>query len=71
MVVGGLITLIGLLLALQGGWLAAVGGSWFYLLAGLAYLPAGLLVMTGRRSGLWLLAAIFAATLIWAATEVA
>ena len=36
--VGALVALFGLAFALQGGWLASLGGSWYYLIAGLGLL---------------------------------
>lgn len=65
-----LIGLVGAALAYQGGQLAAVGGSWYYLLAGFALLLAGVLMTVGRRAGFWLFGATLAATIVWALAEV-
>lgn len=57
--------LIGLGLTLAGGYLIALGGSFYYTLAGLAYLISVYLMWTGRRSGAWLVALVAVATLLW------
>ena len=40
MALGVLFGLIGVVLTIGGGWLIAVGGSWYYLLAGLGLIGA-------------------------------
>ena len=42
---------IGLALGAGGVWLIALGGSWYYLFAGLGLIVAGALMTTHRRSG--------------------
>lgn len=64
-----ILLLIGLGLALGGAWLAALGGSPYYVLVGLAYMAAAFLAWRGRAAALWLMAAIMAATLAWALWE--
>ncbi len=64
-----MLTLIGLYLGIGGGWLIALGGSWYYLVVGLAFLVAAWLVWRRRTAALWLYAAIILATLIWAVWE--
>ena len=44
---GAIMALIGLALAVGGAWLAALGGSLYYLLAGLALLASGALILIG------------------------
>src|SRR5690606_25114252 len=68
--VGVLFGLIGLVLTIGGGWLIAVGGSWYYLLAGLGLIASGALLVLGRLTGVWLYAAIFGLTVLWALWEV-
>jgi quinoprotein glucose dehydrogenase len=59
-------------LALLGGgiWLATLGGSWYYLLAGIGMLVAGALVFQGKRSAQPFMAFLLFATLIWSVIEV-
>lgn len=68
--VGGLLGLLGLVLALGGGWLLALGGSAYYVLAGLALLASGVLLWRGSSWGVALYAVVFLATLVWAVWEV-
>jgi quinoprotein glucose dehydrogenase len=62
--------LLGLVLAGGGVWLAALGGSAFYLAVGLGILASGILLAAGRWPGLWVYAAVLIGTLIWAVSEV-
>jgi quinoprotein glucose dehydrogenase len=69
-VLGAIVVLIGLVLAVGGIWLAALGGSLYYVLAGIGLLIAGTLIIRERAAGAWLYAAIYLATAIWAFWEV-
>lgn len=51
MVVGTVLAAIGLVLAIGGAWLALLGGSLFYLLAGLLLGVSGYLLIRGRALG--------------------
>jgi quinoprotein glucose dehydrogenase len=62
--------LIGLALACSGAWLAVLGGSLYYIIAGFGILITGGLLIAGRRSALWVYAAVLIGTLIWAVAEV-
>jgi quinoprotein glucose dehydrogenase len=64
-----LLALIGLFIGAGGLWLAVLGGSWYYLIAGLAFLATAWLLYRRKSSALWLYAAIVLATLIWAVWE--
>ncbi|WDK04420.1 glucose/quinate/shikimate family membrane-bound PQQ-dependent dehydrogenase [Xanthomonas campestris] len=64
------LAVLGAALAYEGGRLVAVGGSWYYVLAGIAVLVAGVLLALGKRAGLWLFGATLAATIVWALWEV-
>ncbi len=70
MVLGAVIALIGLSLALGGVWLAVLGGSLYYFVAGLALVLSGALLFQGRMAGVWLYFLIYVLTLIWAVWEV-
>ncbi|MGO4774095.1 PQQ-binding-like beta-propeller repeat protein, partial [Lysobacter sp. 2RAB21] len=64
------IALVGAALAYEGAQLVAAGGSWYYVLAGVAVLASGVLIALRRRAGFWLFGATSAATIAWALWEV-
>jgi len=64
------IALMGVPLAIGGVWLAAIGGSPYYLLAGAALLATGWLLWTRRATALWLYAGLLLGTLVWGVWEV-
>jgi quinoprotein glucose dehydrogenase len=66
---GLLIALVGLALAAGGGWLITLGGSWYYLLAGLGMLASGVQLIRARSSGFWWYVLVFAGTLLWTIWE--
>lgn len=63
---GVLIALIGLGLAGGGGYLIALGGSWYFLLMGLAMLVSGLMIARRKPLGAWLYGGALILTAIWA-----
>ncbi|RZA30535.1 MAG: membrane-bound PQQ-dependent dehydrogenase, glucose/quinate/shikimate family, partial [Proteobacteria bacterium] len=65
-----LMILLGLSLLGAGLWLAAKGGSWFYALAGAAFLMTAYLLVRRSASALWTYALLTAGTLAWALWEV-
>ena len=65
-----LLGLTGLFLLFGGGWLVGLGGSWYYVLAGIALLVDAWLLWQGRAAALWLFALVLAATLVWGLWEV-
>ncbi len=69
LVLGGVIALIGVVLTIGGAWLAALGGSFYYLLTGLAMIVSGLLLIRRRAIGGWTYVVIFVLTVIWALAE--
>src|SRR4030095_10293088 len=50
--------------------LAVLGGSWYYLIAGVMLLAAGYLISKGSIAGLYTYAGAFALTCVWALWEV-
>jgi len=62
---GVLIALIGLGLVGGGGYLIALGGSWYFLLMGLAMLVSGLMIARRKPLGAWLYALALILTAIW------
>lgn len=69
-VTGAVIALLGLFLAGGGIWLASLGGSFYYLVAGLGVLITGVLLISGSATALWLYALILIGTVAWAISEV-
>lgn len=65
-----LIALIGAVLTVGGVQLAALGGSFYYVITGLACLASAWFLWTGKMLGVWIFAAMLAWTLIWAIWEV-
>lgn len=59
----------GLILAAGGAYLAVIGGSWYYLIAGLGIAAAGHFLARGRFLGALIYLAVFALTCIWAIWE--
>lgn len=68
-ILAAVLALCGLALGGGGGWLIALGGSWYYLIAGLGLLATAALLMAGRPAALWAFAVVLAGTLAWALWE--
>lgn len=64
-----IVFLVGLLLGAGGLWLATLGGSWFYILLGVALVASAILLVGRRPAGLALYGAIMIVTLAWAVWE--
>lgn len=62
--------LVGLVLGAGGVYLATLGGSWYYLVAGLAFVASGILYARGKLAGAWVYGALTLATIAWALAEV-
>ena len=69
-VLGAVLALIGLILAGGGAYLAALGGSWYYILVGAMLIAAGYLMIKRRIAGLYVYVGAFAFTWLWAFWEV-
>ncbi|HEY8683393.1 MAG TPA: membrane-bound PQQ-dependent dehydrogenase, glucose/quinate/shikimate family, partial [Rhodanobacter sp.] len=67
---GVLFVLLGLALAIGGVRLLTLGGSFYYLLAGLGIALVGGLLIAARREALWLYALVLFGTTAWALAEV-
>src|SRR5688572_27290330 len=65
-----LFALIGLVLGGAGLWLVLLGGSFYYLLAGLVFLLTAFLLARRSEVALWLYAAFILASIVWAVWEV-
>ncbi|MDU3130551.1 MAG: membrane-bound PQQ-dependent dehydrogenase, glucose/quinate/shikimate family, partial [Bradyrhizobium sp.] len=65
-----IVGLMGLALLAGGAWLAAIGGSLYYVMAGAALLGTAWLLWQRRAAALWLDAALLLGTMTWAISEV-
>src|SRR3546814_7306179 len=52
-----------------GIWLAALGGSWYYAIAGIVMMLSGVLLVARHRVGAWLYWLVLAGTAAWTAWE--
>ncbi|WP_025732119.1 glucose/quinate/shikimate family membrane-bound PQQ-dependent dehydrogenase [Carnimonas nigrificans] len=68
-IAGAIIALLGLFLVIAGAWLMSLGGSWYYLIAGIFALASGIAVCRRKIIGLWIYALLLGGTLIWALWE--
>jgi len=64
------LALIGLALTIGGGWLLALGGSPYYLLAGLGLVASGVMLWRLKLLGAWIYIGVFVLTVLWALWEV-
>ena len=62
--------LIGVILTGGGAWLLSLGGSFYYLLAGLGLVATGVMLFRLRPAGAWIYAGVFVLTVLWALWEV-
>lgn len=68
-IVGAVLAAIGLVLAIGGAWLALLGGSVFYLLAGLFLGVSGILLIRGRALGALVYIGVYLFSIIWGFAE--
>jgi quinoprotein glucose dehydrogenase len=61
--------LIGIVLTIGGAWLASLGGSIYYFIAGIAMLASAWLLFKGRLLGGWIYLGLFVLSAIWGFTE--
>src|SRR5262249_34110188 len=66
---GTVLLAIGAILAVGGFILAWLGGSWYYIITGIAVLLSGVLLWRGDRRAPWLYAAMLVWTVIWSLFE--
>lgn len=67
---GVFVAIVGLLMVAGGVWLILLGGSWYYAVAGLGLLIAGVLMARMQINGVWLYWLVFVGTISWALWEV-
>ena len=65
-ILGLVLAAAGLFLGINGGRLVALGGSWYFLLAGVALLVSGVLIGMRKPTGAWLYAVTLVLTAVWA-----
>ena len=65
-----IVGLVGLYLAGFGAYLTILGGSIYYVLAGIALIATAVLLIRRRSLALWIYAATLGVTLVWALWEV-
>jgi glucose dehydrogenase len=65
-----LLLVVGLGMAVPGVYLAALGGSFYYAVAGILILACAFLVLRRRSSGIYLFWLVLLATLVWSLWEV-
>lgn len=69
-ITGIIFLIVGAALCAGGIWLTVLGGSPYYLIAGLGVAATGSLLIAGRAEALWLYTAVLLGTVIWAIAEV-
>src|SRR5688572_33122109 len=65
-----ILIVFGLVLGAGGVRLLTLGGSFYYVLAGLVLIASGVLLWRRDKQGSWLYGALLAATLLWSLYEV-
>jgi quinoprotein glucose dehydrogenase len=65
-----LLLAIGLPLVIEGVWLIALGGSWYYLVAGLGLIASAVTILNGSTTGVWIYLVLLLGTWMWALWEV-
>lgn len=66
---GTVVFLLGGFFASVGIWLMALGGSWYYAIAGIGMVASGAMLILGRRSGVTIYGLVWLFTIIWALWE--
>ena len=69
MAIAAIILIFGMLIFGGGIWLAALGGSWYYVLAGIGLLATAFFLFRRSMTAVWLYLATFIGTVIWAIWE--
>lgn len=69
-ILAAVIAVTGVVMLGGGIWLASLGGSWYYLVAGVGLLATSLFLAWRRVAALWLYLATYLFTVIWAVWEV-
>ena len=67
--VAALIGVFGAAIAAGGLWLILLGGSWYYLPAGIGLIVTAWLLFRGRGGALWVYLLVYGTTVLWALWE--
>ncbi|MFC0010111.1 membrane-bound PQQ-dependent dehydrogenase, glucose/quinate/shikimate family [Devosia nitrariae] len=70
MILATIVAVFGILITAGGVWLAALGGSWYYLLAGIGLLLTAFFLFQRSMLAVWIYLVTYLGTLIWAFWEV-
>lgn len=70
MVAGAVVALLGLPILFGGAYLATLGGSWYYILAGVLMVASGVMALRRNIAATWLALALLVITLAWSLYEV-
>ncbi len=69
MILAIVLAVIGIVLTIGGAWLAVLGGSIYYLIAGVALLASAWFLFNGRLLGGWIYIALFILSAVWGFAE--
>lgn len=67
---GAVLLAAGLFFVVGGGKLLSLGGSWYFVIAGVVLMLSAIQIFRARPAGAWLYLAAFAGTILWALFEV-
>lgn len=65
-----LFLLVAIALGIGGAWLAALGGSWYYIIVAIGFLLTALFLFRRSAAALWIYALVILGSLAWAVYEV-
>jgi quinoprotein glucose dehydrogenase len=68
-VLAAILLLLGIAILAGGAWLIALGGSWYYLFAGVGLIASAIGLFMASYAGVWLYLLTYIGTLIWAVWE--
>jgi len=68
-VLASVMAILGIVIAAGGAWLLALGGSFYYLPAGVGLVVAAFFLFQRRLLGFWIYLAVFTLTVVWALWE--
>lgn len=70
LILGIIMGIVGAVLTIGGAWLLSLGGSFYYLLAGLGLIASAWFIIRSQALGAWIYVALFVLTVLWALWEV-